>query len=166
MTTSVWRVLTPEQIAVADVVAGKRRTNARAQGWTERNGAHAYNGDKLDIMGARGEMAVFVELRPAVWHYFKRRVTDLPDFNSDIDAKTRPRVWHDLPLTDRGHADWKYILVCAEQHPAYEIVGWAWGHEIMDAALIRQMGGFPAYCFPRSRLRDITTLLPIFGPRV
>ena len=162
----MWVVLTPHQIALADEIARRRRENARRRNWVERNGADMYDGDKLDLLGARGEMAGFIALRPVVWHYFKEFVNrDIPDYNTDLDIKTRPKAWHDLPVGKTGHLDWKYILACGEQHPAYEIVGWAYGHEIMIETQRKPMGGFPAYCKSRGTLRPLEDLLPIMGPR-
>ena len=133
--------LNDHMIREADYWANKRQENAEIEGRTPGNDLIPGPDDLAKhIRGCRAERAGKVLLDPIEWHKFKtgslRNLADLGDF-VDVKAvdRTFPKQDHALivPIYQLKR-DWAYLLVGAEEHPYYWMVGWLWGQEIHDRA--------------------------------
>lgn len=140
-------LLSEKQIGFADQVALGRRTRREASGSLHKNGGP--QGDyalslRRDILGARTELAAKVYLDPVRWDTGERPGgADLEDW---IDVKGVELGRHKLIVQRDAVDDWAYLLVNAEFHPTYEIIGWAWGRE---AKKIPMSGPRPAHFIGR-----------------
>lgn len=85
--------------------------------------------DKLQahVVGICGEIALakFLQLP---WNGFELATRKMGDV-SNIEVRTTTYQFGNLIVRPRDLDDRKYVLVRANKHPAYEIVGWIWGHE-------------------------------------
>jgi hypothetical protein len=86
-------------------------------------------------LGGRGEAAVrkWVGKKPK-WRILEPLVHGqprMPDFGDNIDVKTVNYARAQLWLTPNCPPDYIYILVSANLHPRYRIIGWCYGKEMM-----------------------------------
>lgn len=151
-----------DQIAFADHVARQR------QDWHAKNGTPGKYGAtndpaealRLHIRGCRGEAAAKLYLNPVVWHaYYEGDTRDVPDLGSFIDVKAVEKDWHRLLVHHDDCASWAYLLVSAQEHPTYRMMGWLWGHEIQKPELWGELqAGRPCYMQTPNKLRTPDTL--------
>jgi hypothetical protein len=128
--------LLPQEIDWVDRVS-YAQTIAR---WEEDAQAQGGQPNDLDVriaegrLGGRGEAAV----RKWIGKRIKWRILEplepgkrKPDFGDNIDVKTvhykRAQLW----LTENCPPEYIYILVSANLHPRYRIIGWCYGKEMM-----------------------------------
>lgn len=156
--------LSQVHIDYSDDIARKRHENAKANNIKGGNGGpEAKDGDaalEIDILGARGECAAYLWLKPIEWHRYHKGAdfTGLPDLGALVDVKTVDRAGKCLLLQPNAHADWIYLLVNAARHPEYEICGWMWGSEAKRDRFLRTVGGRTGYFVPASELRSPASL--------
>lgn len=144
-------------LSFADKVGFQRHQNAMVNGREPCNGApnDPVTSLEMHIMGARCEAAGKVYYNPVKWHAYKPSgIRNLPDLEDWIDVKGRGKHWHHLVVQKDDDPSWAYVLVSAEDHPLYHIVGWLWGKEAMLKKFWDEpVPGRPAY-FARRPLRD------------
>lgn len=104
----------------------------------------------LNIAGCRCERACKGVLEPIVWHAFKTgNLDNLPDLSDFIDVKGVRQDNHRLIVQKKKEVpvrpSWAYVLVSAENHPYYWIVGWAWGAEVLTFNVKELQPGRPTY---------------------
>jgi hypothetical protein len=123
--------LTAQHIEYCDALACRRRAAAIARNRPPGNGAPVERLAALqfDILGTRTECVGYLYLKPIKWHTFCDEIHNLPDLDDFIDVKGRSKDWYGLPIQKDDPESWAYLLITAERHPVYQIVGWCWGHE-------------------------------------
>jgi len=127
-----WITLEQKHIDFADKVARRRRAYAIQRNRPAYFGAPTENDAalELDLIGARAELAAKLFLNPVKWHAFEERtVTDLPDLEDFIDVKGVPFMHLKLIVKPTSPDHWANLLVCAECHPQYAIIGWVWAKD-------------------------------------
>jgi len=160
---SIWITLGPQQIACADEIARKRQGAAVLRQRPAHNGAPVdyERALSINVSGARCEMAGWKWLRPIKWHALAEDIGSLPDLGDFIDVKGISKSRHKLIVQKNDPPDWAYLLICSEQHPRYEIVGWLWGREAQQERYWGDpAGGRPAF-FVNGPLRDCEELIEL-----
>jgi hypothetical protein len=115
----------------------------------------------LDLRGARGECACYVWMgggRYGHWNAFVdgRTVTlsTLPDIwtaYAPIDVKTIENRDHSLLVRQGGvKPEYLYMLIYTAAHPWHEIIGWAWGRDLLCIPLSEPQPHRPAHVMRQS----------------
>jgi hypothetical protein len=146
-----------------------RAANRRQRAAVERE-RHAKNGAPEDysaalalhLRGTRTEAAGKLYLNPVTWHAFKDSIHNLPDLEDWIDVKGVPYDRDSLIVQKDDPEHWAYLLVSAQNHPQYKIIGWCWGHEAKQKRfLFDPVGGREAH-FVRQRYGILKPPLELF----
>lgn len=91
----------------------------------------------MHIHGCLTESACRGWLSPEVgvkWHaYTEEGRKGLPDLDDFIDVKGARKDHHGLLIEGEPLiADWAYVLVSSEHRPRFRVMGWVWGHEVLE----------------------------------
>ena len=131
----IWVGLPMHDIAAADAIATKHRMRAIARRRVPANGlvVDAEEAMIMDKNGMRAELAAKCFLDPISWHADRDSV-DLPDLGAFVDVKGVTNNRHSLAShASKTRSDWAYLLVGAQFCPAFLMIGWAWGRELISA---------------------------------
>jgi hypothetical protein len=137
--------LEDRHIKFADRVARRRRAIAIAHNLEQgNNGQHnPVQALENDILGARCEAAGYTYCSPIHWNLYQSGEADLGDF---IDVKGVREHQHRLIVQWDGKPHWAYLLISAQEHPRYHVIGWCWGREAMQEKYWSDpAGNRPAY---------------------
>jgi hypothetical protein len=126
-------VLTQKQIEEADRIGMLRQQSAVKERRPAHNNAPEDPEEALamHVRGARGERAAKVFLDPVTWKAFVKKVRGVVELDDFIDAKAVRSRSHRLFVQLDDESRLAYLLINAERHPEYDLIGWAWGREIM-----------------------------------
>jgi len=127
-----WLTLLPEDIELADRVAVRRQEAAEQRGRKGHNGAASTgkNALALHVLGARTELAGKFYFHPKChWNDFRDKIYRLPDLEDWIDVKGVDKFGYRLIVQKNDPPEWAYLLIVAQRHPIYDVIGWCWGHE-------------------------------------
>lgn len=147
--------LTPEITEYADNVAALRQGQAFMKSRKNMNGLSGDFDKMLAIhrLGARCEAAAKLFLNPIKWNALSDKITGLADLGGVVDVKGRTKSWYELVVQKNDEDHFAFLLVTAEYHPNYNIVGWMWGREAKDQKFWREhVAGRAAYFVPHNNL--------------
>jgi len=120
-----WEMLTAYHVASQRRIMNMQKKLAGRYGAPEREGS-----EELDIIAARGEMAVAKGLNlfwsGTVGNY------GAVDVGGLVEVRTRSKDWHALILHPDDKDDTPYVLVDASKPPVFRLVGWMFGKEGKD----------------------------------
>lgn len=161
--------LQSDHIAFADAVARRRQADAVGRGYKEANNAPTdyEKALALHIQGARCECAAYLCYRPVGWNLYQSAKPDLGGF---IDVKGIESAHHCLVVQKaKLRTDRAYLLVLADPHPSYVLLGWEWGGSCTRQKYWRDpVGNRPAFFVPQNDTlfhRDPRDLLDILRYR-
>jgi hypothetical protein len=125
--------LEDRHVDFADTLANRRHAAAVRRNRPASNGAPTDNRKALGIhiLGARAECASYLYLSPVKWNAYAENLDDLADLDDFIDAKGIDKPGLRLTIQRHKNPSWAFLLVLADPHPYYRMVGWEWGREVM-----------------------------------
>jgi hypothetical protein len=140
-------------------VAAQRRIMNMKKGLGAKYGAPEGEGsEELDIIAARGEMAVAKGLNL----YWSGTVGDYGaiDVGGMVDVRTRTKHWHSLILHPADKDDLPFVLVDASNPPNMRLVGWMYAKDGKDQKFWDDPSkkNRPAFFIPQEALRPIEEL--------
>jgi hypothetical protein len=156
-----------EQMIEADDVAARHQREARKRGARPHGGASEDPREALALkrLGIRGEQAgryVFLAAGiPIRWRSLEPYDAHAPDYEDWIDAKTRPHRDKSLIIKPDDNPTWAYLLVCADMHPVYRLIGWGRGWDLKDDRFWREDVPEPAHFIKEQHgiLRPVAELM-------
>lgn len=154
--------LTWAEMMLAYQVAAQRRIMNMKKGLGGRYGAPEGEGsEELDIIAARGEMAVAKALNL----YWSGTVGDYGaiDVGGLVDVRTRTKDWHSLILHPGDKDDLPFVLVDASNPPNMRLVGWIYAKDGKDQKFWDDPSkkNRPAFFIPQNNLRPMEELKKI-----
>lgn len=180
-----WQELDSDAIEFCVKWGNERQADRKARNAPHNNNLQADNAESvaLHLLGIHCEAAGWKYLNGRAlagrWEYYsdKGHLSESPDFligGLAIDVKGVDRNHKNLivpagnhPNTGRPYLkrDWLYLLVGAESHPRYAVLGWATG-EAMAASPVKELcKGRPAHIRQRADLEDAADLQAMLAAR-
>src|SRR5271156_1824872 len=133
----IYVTLTPAMIAEADKVAHLRMKRAIRDNLDVGRTATLEQQLADHILGARCERAGKHYYDPTKWNLgLSGAFIHLPDLGDFIEIKGVTEDRRGLCVPQKKIvAGWAFVLISAEQHPDYWIVGWMWGRDLAKEPL-------------------------------
>lgn len=145
--------LTPVEMEMAGVCGKNRFDESERQGLRD-----SFDNPSVDshIIGASGEESVAKHF--GIYWGGEVNVFGKADIGTNIQVRTRTKLWHDLPVKPKDNPNHIYVLVI-DQHPKFLIHGWIIGRDARQDRWWHNYGGLGYKWFvPKEELHDIDTL--------
>jgi len=146
--------LTPSEAKVVRILAKDRYEAARQAGIANaRIGPQSDENTDLDGLGAEVVAAKFLNLYPDLTPGPRSGGADLINGRHTIDVKhTRYKNGRLLATLKKADTPCDVYVLVTGKFPEYEIVGWAWGAELLQEQNIIDLGHGKGYALNQDRL--------------
>lgn len=144
---------------------GRLRNEANRKLGRRDNKTKGFDGESINVLGVAGEMAVHIATG-IKWTGRYVPASKLeewlskpqPDLGTDIEVRTASKPSHHLLVHRNDPDEWRYVLVRKVAANEFDIVGWAYGHEVKQKKYWRGSLPYPAYSYPTGLLRPVEEL--------
>lgn len=154
--------LTWAEMQLAYLVASQRRIMNMKKQLPGKYGAPEKEGsEELDLIAARGEMAVAKALNL----YWSGTVGDYGavDVGGCVEVRSRTKDWHSLILHPSDNDDLPFVLADVSSPPKIRLAGWMYGREGKDERFWSDPSGKnrPAFFIEQKHLKPMDGLVEI-----